>query len=312
MPWNDRIGHRLKLRDLHILIADIERRSMAKAASDLAMSQPAVSKAIADMERSLGVRLLDRNPRGIEPTVYGRALSRRGLAVFDELRQGVQELEFLADPAAGELRVGSSEAMAAGLLPTIIDRISRRFPRVTINVAQALFASLQYRELRDRSVDLLLGRVSVPFEEDDLAVEPLFEDPVTVVAAKNSPLTRHRRLSLADLRGERWLLQPSDSPPGRLSAEIFGSAGLAVPAALVTTLSIHLALRLVATGRFIATLPSSVLRFGPKDMPLRVLPLKLPAQPSTVGIITLKGRTPNPVGELFLNCAREVVLAERR
>src|SRR5882762_10087933 len=109
MEWNERIGRRLKLRDLHILLAVVERGSMAKAANALAMSQPAVSKAIADMERELGIRLLDRTARGIAPTTYGRALAKRGLTIFDELRQGVQELEFLADPTVGELRIGSSE-----------------------------------------------------------------------------------------------------------------------------------------------------------------------------------------------------------
>ena len=307
MRWDDRIGRRLKLRDLHILLAVVQRGSMAKAASELAMSQPAVSKAIADMEHTLGLRLLDRTPRGIEATTYGRALRKRGLAVFDELRQGVQELEFLSDPAAGELRIGSSEGMAAGLLPAIMDRISRRFPRVVINVAQAVFASTQYRELRDRNVDLLLGRVFAPFEEDDLAVEALFEDQVVIVAAKHSPLARHRRLTLADLSNERWILPPSDSPAGFLAAEIFRASGLEMPRPPVTTLSIHLALRLVATGRFVASLPSSVLRFGAKELPLRVLPIKLPVQPRTVGIITLKNRTLSPVAELFINCAREAV-----
>src|SRR6266568_700708 len=100
VQWNERIGRRLKLRDLHIFLAVVQRGSMAKAATELAISQPAVSKAIADMEYALGLRLLDRTRQGIEPTMYGRALIRRGLAVFDELRQGVKELEFLADPTA--------------------------------------------------------------------------------------------------------------------------------------------------------------------------------------------------------------------
>src|SRR5919197_2117550 len=127
MQWEERIGRRLKLRDLHIMLAVVQRGSRAKAATELAISQPAVSKAIGDMEHTLGLKLLDRTRRGIEPTIYGRALIRRGLAVFDELRQGVKELEFLADHTAGELRIGSQESIAAGLLPAIIDRFSRQY-----------------------------------------------------------------------------------------------------------------------------------------------------------------------------------------
>ena len=121
MQWADRNGRRLKLRDLHILLAVVQRGSMAKAAAELAISQPAISKAISDIEHTLGLRLLDRGRNGIEPTVYGRALVRRGMAIFDELKQGVEELEFLADPTRGKLNIGSTESIAAGLLPAVID-----------------------------------------------------------------------------------------------------------------------------------------------------------------------------------------------
>src|SRR5215208_7918432 len=91
MHWADRVGRRLKLRDLHILLAVAKAGGMGKAATDLAISQPSVSKAIAEVEHTIGLRLLDRGAQGIEPTIYGRALLRCGTAVFDELRQGVKE-----------------------------------------------------------------------------------------------------------------------------------------------------------------------------------------------------------------------------
>lgn len=106
MQANDRIGRRLKLRDLNIFLAVARQRSMSRAATELAISQPAVSRAIADIEYTLGVPLLDRNPHGVEPTLYGRSLMKRGNVVFDELRQSVKEIEFLADPTAGEIRIG--------------------------------------------------------------------------------------------------------------------------------------------------------------------------------------------------------------
>ena len=124
MQWHERIGRRLKLRDLHILLAVMQHGSMAKAAAALAISQPAVSKAIADMEQTVGLRLLDRSRHGIEATRYGRALVKHATAIFDELKQAAQELDFLSDPTVGELRIGSQESMAAGVLPAIIDRFS--------------------------------------------------------------------------------------------------------------------------------------------------------------------------------------------
>jgi len=108
MQLSDRIGRRLKLQDLHVLMTVVQAGSMGKAAERLKTVQPSISKSIADLENALGVRLLDRQRQGVEPTEYGRALLNCGLAVFDELRQGVQRIEFLADPAAGEVRIGNA------------------------------------------------------------------------------------------------------------------------------------------------------------------------------------------------------------
>ena len=112
----ERIERRISLHDMRILMAVIQAGSMGRAAKRLATSQPAVSRSIADLENALGVRLLDRGPQGIEPTPYGSALVRRGVAVFDELGQGVRDIQFLADPTAGELRIGASIAVAAGFV----------------------------------------------------------------------------------------------------------------------------------------------------------------------------------------------------
>ena len=127
--WERRIGGRLKLRDLHILSKVVEWGSMARAASHLGMSQPAVSEAIANLEAALRVRLLDRNVRGIEPTIYAATLLKRERIVFDELQQGIKEIEFLLNPEAGEVRLGTSEILAAGLVPKVIDRLLRRYPK---------------------------------------------------------------------------------------------------------------------------------------------------------------------------------------
>ena len=163
MQWVDRIGSRLKLRDLHILLTVVQRGSMAKAAAELAISQPAVSKAIADMEHTFGLRLLDRGRSGVEPTAYGRALVTRGQAIFDELKLGVEELAFLADPTVGELHIASTESVAAGLFPPSLERFSREQPGIRVNVAQAVMNTAHYRELRERSIDLLIGRIPDPF-----------------------------------------------------------------------------------------------------------------------------------------------------
>src|SRR6202158_1522124 len=131
--WNDRVRRRLRLRDVDILLAVIETGSMGKAAGALNMSQPAVSKAIAGLEHTLGVRLLDRSRQGVEPTPYGRALIKRGVAMFDELRQGVQDIASLTDPTVGEIRMGASEHTISAIYAPIIQRLSRQYPRMSFN-----------------------------------------------------------------------------------------------------------------------------------------------------------------------------------
>jgi DNA-binding transcriptional LysR family regulator len=310
MQWHERIGRRLKLRDLHILLAVVQHGSMAKAAAALSISQPAVSKAISDMEHTVGLRLLDRTSQGVEATTYGSVLVKHGTAVFDELRQAKQHLEFLADPTVGELRIGSSESMAAGPLPAIIDRFSRRQPRVALTVEQSVFATAHYLELRERRIDLLLGRLFPSFEDRDLEAEILFDDQLVVVSGSRSRWNRFHRLELGDLAGEQWILPPADSLPGLSTADVFHATGVEMVRAPVTTLSIHLYVQLVASGRFIAMLPHSVLRFSGNRLPIKVLPVKLPILPRPVAIIRLRNRTLSPVAQAFIDCAKAVVRAK--
>src|SRR5262245_6882519 len=124
MPWNNQIKRRLKLKDLDVFMAVAAVGGMGKAAEILNLSQPAISKAIADLERTLGVRLLDRSRQGVEPTAYGAALLNRGTAVFDELRQGVNDIDYLSDPTTGELRIGVVEGIASDIVAPLIHRLS--------------------------------------------------------------------------------------------------------------------------------------------------------------------------------------------
>src|SRR5262245_48370108 len=153
MKWDDRIGRRLKLHDLHVLLTVAEVGSMGKAAERLAVSQPSISKAISDMEHTIGVRLLDRTAKGVETTAYGRALLRRGLGAFEELRQGIKDIENLADPTTGEVRIGAPEAITSGLLTAAIDRFSQQYPRVIVAVTSANNVPQEFRLLRARTVD---------------------------------------------------------------------------------------------------------------------------------------------------------------
>src|SRR4051794_37690513 len=162
----DHLSRRLKLRHLNVLVAVVEHGSMVRAAEHLSISQPVVSKAIADLEELLGVQLLDRGPQGIEPTIYGRALVKRSVSLFDDIRTSISELEHLADPTAGVLRIGTTEAFSTTLLPAIINRLSRQYPRLVFDIVLADSTTLLDRDLRGRRVDLVIGRVTEDAVDD--------------------------------------------------------------------------------------------------------------------------------------------------
>jgi DNA-binding transcriptional LysR family regulator len=309
MEWSDRIGRRIKLRDLHILLAVAECGSMAKAAGHLAISQPVVSKVIADLEHVLGVRLLDRDRHGAEPTIYGDALLKRGVAAFDELRSGVKDIEFLSDPTGGEVRVGTIEIMIAGLVTHIISRLSRQYPRLTFTVMQAATRAMLHRDLRERSVDFIFGRMVMPNTEGDLDVEFLYEDPLVAVVGASSKWLRRRKIGAAELIDEPWCLPPFDwyaEAAGSIIPEAFRARGLAVPRHTVKSNSANLFFSLVATGRFISALPASIIHLNGKRLGIKGLPFEFPIRPDPICIATLKGRSINSASQLFIECAREL------
>lgn len=302
MQWKNRVARRIKLRELQTLQAVAQTGSMVKAAAELAVSQSAISKSIAEMEHTLGMSLFDRTARGVVPTPCARALLKRGRVIFDELRQGIEEIEFLADPTAGELRIGTTEPMAA-ILSAAIERLSRRYPLMSFHVTVG-DTRILLRELRDRNLDLAITRMEATDAERDIAVETLFHDRLAVIAGQTNPLAKRRKLSLHELTNEPWVLPPPDNFLSRFIAESFVVVGLELPRATVITPSIHMRNSLLAGGRFITILPGSVLQFPGYRGWLKRLPVQLKGTSRPIGLIRLKKRDLSPVADLFLGAMR--------
>src|SRR5262249_886988 len=237
------------------------------------------------------------------PTQYGHALLRRGVAVFDELKQSVQEIEFLSDPGAGELRVEASAALTEGIVTAVVDRMSRQYPRAVFHVVLAGAPAL-YDDLRERRAEVGVERLfgTVP---GDMDVEVLFEDPLVVVAGMKNPWSRRHKVKLAELANE-----PGSWPAGTTFDAMIGEAlrasGVKPPRAAVYSDAVNVRLRLAATGRFLTVVPSFMLKLPPKRVSLKVLPIELPTMYRQIGIITLKNRTLNPLAQPFIKHTREV------
>ena len=313
MQLSDRIGNRMKLQDLHVLMTVVQAGSMGKAAQILNTTQPNVSRSIGELEQALGVRLLDRHRQGIEPTNYGRALLDCGAAVFDDLRQGVKNIAFLADPTAGELRIGTTTFLAASFVSALVDRLSRRYPRIVFHLVTGYTETL-HRELAERNVDLLIIRGSGPIADPRYDFEFLFDDSYVVAAGAQNQWARRRRIEIAELVNELWVLPPPDSVIGSIVMDAFRAGGLDYPRVSVVTDCPHMRISLLATGRFVTIFPASAFRFLTESSEIKVLPVELPRARRPNGIVTLKNRALSPVAKLFVNCAREVAkpLAKRK
>lgn len=308
IDWDRQIGRRLRLRDLHVFCTVAQSGSMAKAASQLGVSTPTVSQAIAGLEHGLGVRLLDRSPKGIQPTQYGQALLKRTLVVFDELKQSVRDIEHLEDPTAGEIRIASPLGIAFTVIPHVFERFVERYPRVVLQFDEMTgpAATRDFRELRERKYDLILERgwplAGQGKKADDLSVESLFDDQLVIAAGSESKwAARRRKIDLAELVYEPWIMQPPHSWNHRVLSGAFGERGLAVPEASLVTFSMSVITHFLASGRFITAMSRSVAHFNS----LKVLPVDLPPRPWPVNIVTLRNRTLSPVVGRFIKCARD-------
>ena len=255
MEWESRLGRRFRVRDLYILSTVVKSGGMAKAARQLAMTQPSVSTAIANLEHMLGVRLLDRSPRGIEPTIYADAILKRSIAVFDELKQSVKDVEF-----ACRSRDRRTEDRVPGLdhrhsAPAVHRTFFQKISAGRRARARCTFSRDQESRMRDRKYDLVFARLGLPVSNDrttdDLNLEYLFDDPLMIAAGLRSRWARRRTIDLAELKDEPWLLAQADMWQFIGVAEAFRAQGLDMPTVGLFGFSLHLVNHFVANGSFL-------------------------------------------------------------
>jgi len=308
VDWESRIGRRLRLHDLHVFFAVVHAGSMAKAATSLRVTQPAVSKAIGSLEAVLRVRLFDRSTQGVTPTVYGEALMSCGSTVFDELRQGIKTIEFLADPTSGEVRIGCLMSVAAMILPVAIQRFARKYPGVVVHQHEVNILAEQLSGLRLRKYDFIVARLVKPLagDADDLNSEVLFNDRMVLTTGTHTRWARRRTIDLAELVDEPWILPTPDTWNYACLQEAFRLRGLPLPKASVVTLSLQLRARLIANGPYIVPFQNFSLQLlDPDRCAVKILPIDLPDQQAPIVLVTLKNRTLVPVVERFIQYVRE-------
>ena len=297
------VSRRLRFRDLQVFLAVVQCGSMGKAAAEFGITQPSVSELISSLESTIGLRLLDRNSQGVEPTVYGQALLKRAVAAFDELKQGLRDLQYLANPTVGEIRIGCPDSVPTAILPNMIREFCRDFPGIALRFDQVPTPTLEVPQLHARKLDIVIAWLSIPVDHfgDDLSVEVLFDDEVVIAAGRNSHWARRRKLSLADLVDGPWTGPPRETMATIVLERAFRDGNLPAPNLEVTTFSVPLRHHLVTMGGFLTAMPKSLLRLSAG---LKALPIVLPAHHYPVAIVTVKNRTLSPVVGLFLDRLR--------
>jgi DNA-binding transcriptional LysR family regulator len=302
----DPMKRHVRLRDLDTLLAVVQAGGMRKAALQLHLSQPAVSKAVRSLEDALGVSLLERGKRGVEPTKFGLALTQRSKAAFDELRQAVSDIEHLGDPQGGELRLGSMETLNAGVVGTALERMSARYSRMRFHLQPGNSRHLLDHFLHERAIEFAVVRPPTLPLSSALRGESLFVDQFLIVVSAEHRHAKRRRITLAELVDEHWIASEAEADALSPLARAFQAAGASMPTPRLRTDSISLRFRLLATGRWVTLMPRSVLHFMPPSRLLRALPIELPTWDVPNMIVTNRDRTLSPLADRFLDTLREV------
>lgn len=302
LPSERRLHQQIRTRHLQLLDALERHGSLRQAADALAITQPAATKLLAQLEALLGLPLFERTRRGLVATAYGRIMLHHARGALGELSAAREALAYTALGAQGRIALGAVVGSLPRLTAVAVAGLLARHPRLAVAVTVETSATLVPMLARGE-LELVVGQIPDGANPDDLAFEPLVAEPVEIVARRGHRLSRVRRLSLRELVDEAWVLPPPGTPlRARLDA-MFHAAGLGVPRRVVETASTLLATSLSLGSDMIALLSRDVARHYAGSTELAVLPVRLPADLGSIGLITRR-RLPlspaaiNLVGEL--------------
>ncbi len=293
---------RLKLRHLVLLTAIADHGTLVRAAEHLHITQPVVTRGLHDLETALQVRLFDRGPYGVTPTIFGSVFISHARGILGQIRQAGQDLDDLAHAHAGTVRVGTHLAGSNILLPKAIGLLKASSPRVTVIVRETtpdvLLAALLAGEL-----DLMVGRLTASPTEAGVRQQTLYREPIGLVTRPSHPAQSMGTVTLADLVDYPWIL-PVEQTGLRLELEqLFLNAGLSLPENRIECTSILTLTSLLIDTDVIAALPILIAHTDPR---LAVLPTKLEPLRRAVGVTVAAGREPSPTLNAMLTSLQAV------
>jgi len=294
-----------KPRHLQLLVALDEIRNLGKVAASINVSQPAVSKALGELERGLGLKLFERTARGVVPTTYGECLIRHARVMLSELAQARDELRGLASGSSGSIRVGVLATAALELLPHAMAVLKSHRPGISVLVLEGTVETL-LPELLLGNLDLIVGRLPDGQGAQELGEKTLMEEGVSVVVGRHHPLAGRKRLRWSDLKPYPWVLPPVNTLLREPLERVFEVHGIAMPANRIETLSVHVIRAYLHYTDAIAALAADVSRYYESLGLLAVLPLEMPRLVRPVGVVWSRHRPIAPATQALIECLEEV------
>ncbi|WP_084210561.1 LysR substrate-binding domain-containing protein [Pseudonocardia acaciae] len=292
---------RLKLRHLVLVTTIAEQGSVVRAAEQLHITQPVVTRGLRDLEAILGVELFERGPRGVSPTLVGEAFLEHARAVLAQIRQAGQHVTELNEGHVGTVTVGTHLAGSNLLLPKAILSLKRERPRVTVVVKEATPDVLAADLLAGR-IDLMVGRLRPGEDGGQMAQIRLYQEPIRLVTRAGHPAQALPEPSLGELLGYPWVLPVSQTALRHELEEVFFADGLPLPRDRVECTSILTLLHLLLDSDLIAALPMLI---AEEDDRLTTLPTALRSVHRLVGVTVPRDRAPSPSTRLLLEHLRQ-------
>jgi DNA-binding transcriptional LysR family regulator len=292
------IANRLRVRQLTLITALDDFRSLRKVAESMHMSQPAATKMLHEIEETMGVSLFDRLPRGMRPTIFGESVITYARLMLSDLENLRKQLVAQESGEVGEISVGSIMAPAPGLLTRAIVDFKQRYPRLKLSVYVDT-SDVLLQALEQGKLDIVLGRIPDHGRSEKFNFEIIDNEALAIVAGIHHPLAKARRLSLSDLPNLAWILHPAGSPMRQLLELAFRDAKIPTPVNLVETASILTTTTLLQESEMIAVVPLSVAEHYAINGMLCILPVRIKFQLEPFGIITRNERITAPAVAIF-------------
>lgn len=291
---------------LRQLASIVRERSFSKAAEAIGISQPALSKNIRSLERSLGVQLLERGRFGALPTAFGLALVRHADAIDAELRNAVEEVDALRAARSGHTCVGCGPSEATRLLPIALNRLRARAPGISVTVLYGLNEALMPM-VKHGEVDFAISSIPPRASDSDLRQIRLHEDRAAVIVRSGHPLLKRRGpLTAHHLLDQQWILARQHELERRALDDVFMESGLAPPQVSLETTSAVLMKTMVMQSDLLTFLPRELVFWEERAGLLSALKLAAPSWQRIVGLTIRARGVINPAAEALIESLREV------